>query len=146
MRAIAALFLALMATATLAGEVYTWRDASGKVHYSDTPPPRVDARKMRDVTPEDSGAAQRRSLADQEMEFRKRRTETEQKREKAEKETAAAAERERNCEQARTQLQALESGQRMIRFNAAGERIVLDDEARAQETANARKAVQDWCR
>ena len=46
MRAITLFILALVWTAATA-QVYTWRDASGKIHYSDTPPPGVDAKKMR---------------------------------------------------------------------------------------------------
>ena len=46
----------------------------------------------------------------------------------------------------RLQLQALESGQRMSRVNEAGENIPLDDEMRAQETEQARKSVQSWCK
>lgn len=148
MRATAALFLALIATAALGAEVYTWRDAGGKVHYSDTPPAGVDAKKMRGGASTDSStpAASRRSLADQEMEFRKRRSEAEAAQAKAEKEKSEAEESKRNCEQAKSQLQALESGQRMSRPNAQGETVVMDDEVRAQEIERTRKAVQSWCK
>ncbi len=147
MRAIAGLFLALVATLAWSGEVYTWRDASGKVHYSDTPPPGVDSKKMRggaQVAPPTS--APTRSVAEQEMEFRKRQSESDKSRAKADKEKSNADEARNNCERARVQLQALESGQRMSRVNEAGENIPLDDEMRAQETEQARKSVQSWCK
>lgn len=148
MRATAALFLALIAAAALGAEVYTWRDASGKVHYSDTPPAGVDAKKMRGGVPADAAtpAASRRSFADQEVEFRKRRSDAEAAQAKAEKEKTEAEESKRNCEQAKIQLQGLETGRRMFKLNAQGETVVMDDETQAQEIERTRKAVQSWCK
>lgn len=149
MRTIVVLVLALMGAVASAAEVYTWRDADGKVHYSDTPPSGVDAKKMRGGASVDNVPPQsspQRRLADQELEFRKRKSEAEAKQAKAEKDKAEAEESKRNCEQARSQLQALESGRRMSQLNAQGETIVMDDETRAQETERARKAVQSWCK
>lgn len=147
MRAIAGLCLALVAALAWSGEVYTWRDASGKVHYSDTPPPGVDSKKMRSgaqVAP--SPSAPSRRVAEQEMEFRKRQSESEKSRAKAEKEKSDTDEARSNCERARVQLQALESGQRMSRVNESGENIPIDDEMRAQEIEQTRKSVQSWCK
>jgi hypothetical protein len=150
MRAMTALFLALAATSAFGAEVYTWRDAGGNTHFSDTPPPGVAAKKMRGGTSEDAQppaqAAPRRSLADQEMEFRKRKADAEAAQAKADKEKSEAEESKRNCEQSRNQLQALESGQRMSRINAEGETIFMEDDARVQEIERARKAVQSWCK
>lgn len=149
MRVITALFLALIATTALGGEVYTWKDASGKVHYSDTPPADSNATKMRGGSSADAPAASapapKKSLAEQELDLRKRKTETEEARAKSEKEKTDAEDKSRNCEQAKLQLQALESGQRVARYNAQGERIVLDDEARAKEIAVSRKTAEGWC-
>jgi len=148
MRAIILIILAFVCTAA-AAQVYTWRDASGKIHYSDTPPPGVDAKKMRPGG--QSGGASSdglpaRSTAEQDMEFRKRQTDADKARTKAEQDKGDAEDSKRNCEQAKTQLNALESGQRMSRFNEAGESIPLDDEMRAQEIDRARKSVQSWCK
>ena len=131
-----------------AAQVYTWRDASGKVHYSDTPPPGVDAKRMRAGTQTGTtgSAAPVRSTAEQDMEFRKRKAESDKSQAKAEQERKDAEEGKRNCEDARNQLNALESGQRMSRVDASGERIPLDDEMRAQDIEKARKSVQSWCK
>lgn len=148
MRASILLILAFGCTIASA-QVYTWRDASGNVHYSDTPPPGVDAKRMRGGTQADtppSSAAPRRSVAEQEMEFRKRQADAEKARAKADKERKEADESKRNCADARKQLAALESGQRMSRFNEAGESIPLDDQTRAQEIEKARNSVQSWCK
>lgn len=148
MRAITLLILACAWTAASA-QVYTWRDASGKTHYSDTPPPGVEAKKMRpgtQATTTPASGTPGRSTAEQDMEFRKRRSEAEKVQAKAEQEKKESDDARRNCEQARIHLNALESGQRISRLNEAGERIPLDDEMRAQEIENARKSVQSWCK
>ena len=113
MRAITLFILALVWTAASA-QVYTWRDASGKTHYSDTPPPGVDAKKMRPGTQSgatSSGGTPVRSIAEQDMEFRKRQTEAEKARAKADQEKGDAEDGKRNCEDARKQLNALASGE-----------------------------------
>jgi hypothetical protein len=65
--------------------------------------------------------------------------------EKAEAERKESVAKSANCERARENLRALESGQRISRTNAQGEREYIDDAARARETESARQAVTDWC-
>ncbi len=55
MRAVILFILACL-WGVASAEVYTWRDASGKIHYSDTPPPGVDAKKMRAGAPSTSNS------------------------------------------------------------------------------------------
>jgi hypothetical protein len=43
-------------------------------------------------------------------------------------------------------LATLDSGQRIARIKADGEREILDDEARAKETRRAREAIASECR
>lgn len=148
MRALGMVILALMAGTAWGADVYTWRDASGKVHYSDSPPPGVEAQRMRGGVAVETAEppAKRPSLAEQERAFRQRRAEAEKSKEKAEKDKAESDEAKRNCDDARSQLGALESGQRMTRANAQGEQIHLDDQARAQEIERAQKSVKSWCK
>ena len=148
MRIIIPLILACLWTVASA-QVYSWRDADGKMHYSDKPPPGVDAKKLRSGAQSGAGtpsSGATRSLAEQDLEFRKRQADAEKARAKAEQETKDAAENKRNCEQAKLELSALESGQRMSRLNEKGESIPLDDDMRAQEIDKARKSVQSWCK
>ncbi|MCY7317043.1 MAG: DUF4124 domain-containing protein, partial [Rubrivivax sp.] len=70
-----------------------------------------------------------------------------------EKTTRSRAEEERNanlraenCRGARSQLSALESGQRIARTNDKGEREVLDDKGRADEMRRAREVISSECR
>lgn len=87
-----------------------------------------------------------KTFAEKEVEFRQRRAEAAEASAKAETERQQAAARQRDCERARNQLAALESGQRMARFNGAGEREVLDDAARADEVARARSSIASTCK
>ena len=41
---------------------------------------------------------------------------------------------------------ALQSGQRIVRFNTQGEREFLDDAGRAKEMEEAQKSVSEWCK
>ena len=87
-----------------------------------------------------------KSMADKELEFRKRRVESEEAKAKQAKAEADAKVREQNCAQARGQLRSLQEGRRIVKYNAAGERVFLDDQARPEETARAQKSVDDWCK
>ena len=157
-----ALFAALPALA----QIYSWKDKDGKVHYGDTPPPTGEVNQIRAApaakpapvpAPESTGAtgatdtptAQEPSrpptLAEREQAFRERRAAEAEAQAKAAEEATRDAERERFCEQARNQLGALESGQRVSRFNAAGEREFLDDAARSAEVARLQQQVAEHC-
>lgn len=146
MRGLTALALVFLATAAGA-DVYTWKDASGKIHYSDAPPPGVDARRVGPAAaPPAAAGEQKRSLAEREAEFRKRRAESEEQRAKADKEKADAERRAKACEDARRQLTALESGQRVARYSESGERVFLDDSEREAATADTRRLIRDSCK
>ena len=85
------------------------------------------------------------SIADRELAFRKRMAE----RAEQEKKAAEAAERDtklaKACDDARGDIRSLESGQRISRINAAGEREFLSEAERAQRLKNARVNVSERC-
>ena len=83
---------------------------------------------------------------DRELEARKRAADLEQAAKAKAEEERLAAQRADNCRRARSQLAALESGQRIARANDKGEREVLDDRGRAEETRLARDAIASECR
>ena len=65
----------------------------------------------------------------------------------ADQERARADEAERNCTEARSNLQLVEDGARLQRFDpATGERIFYSEEDRAAEIEQQRKAVATWCK
>jgi len=141
----------LFAGDLMAGEyIYQWKDKSGQIVYSDNPPAgNIPSRRLRrDAVGEITGqeAAPTKSVADQDLELKKRQQEQSEKQAKSDKESADSKARAQNCEMAKNQLAALESGQRIARFNAQGEREYLDDAQRATEVERTRKAVADNCK
>lgn len=152
----------LFYTAVASAQLYRWVDGDGRVHYTNTPPPAgVKSRTLAaparaPVSPATNGdsvpdAAAKDAAkgpltpAEQEQAFRKRQMEAQKAAEKAEAERKESVAKSENCERAREHLRTLESGQRVSRTNAQGEREYIDDAARARETESARRAVSDWC-
>jgi len=145
---------------------YTWRDSRGQVHASDLPPPRdipdkdvlrrpsATARPVAAAAPAASGASgaalgavvATRPLLDPELEARRKRAEQETKAKAKAEEDKLAAQRADNCQRARQQLALMDNGQRLVQFNARGERVVMDDSARANEQAQARGVMASDCR
>ena len=82
---------------------------------------------------------------DSELEARKKKADEEEaakKKAEADKVTAAKAD---NCTRAKSGLTTLQSGIRMSSVNAKGERIVMDDSARALETKRAQEVIDSSC-
>jgi hypothetical protein len=149
--------VALPATA----ELYKWTDESGKVHYSDQPPP-ASVKKAETIKapkpvvaapPPAAGtsgakpaATGPKTAAEQEMEFRKRRLEAAEAEAKAQKDAQVAADKKRTCDQATAQVTALEKGGRVTKPGPNGEQNYLTDQEIAGELAEARKAQATWCK
>jgi hypothetical protein len=141
--------LLLLQASLCFGEIYTWRDADGRINYSDTPPASVDAKKISNATGssgDEAATAARKAVAEKEAGVRKRQTEATDAATKANTEKQQTDERQANCIQAKAQLQGLESGQIRFKIGATGERVGLDGDVREAELARARKSVESWCR
>lgn len=95
--------------------------------------------------PRRPGAPPARSLAEQDAEFRKRQAAHEKEQQKSADDEAQASERSAACTQAKTYLQMLQDGTRLMRPDAEGNRNFLDDEQRAAETQKAQDAVAKNC-
>ena len=138
---------------------YKWVDKDGRTQYGDTPPAGVKATPLRRPSgpasapaPEGKAAAKDAKAAkgpltpaEQEAEFRKRQTEAQKSREKDDKASQEQEAKRANCSSAQEQLRMLESGQRISRTDAKGERYYVDDDQRAADLGRARKSVSDWC-
>ena len=152
--AFALAMFSMIASGAVAQNLYKWTDSSGKVYYSDQPPP-PDARDAkalkRDASPrgggeEDEGsAAPDSSYAEKEKEFQRRRAEKAEQETKANQAAQADAERKRNCEAAKSNLQSVSAGGRITRRNSAGELEYLGDDDIAAERERAQEVVNQWC-
>jgi hypothetical protein len=143
-----ATLLILLLNAGLAfGQVYSWKDANGGVHYSDQPPSDTDAQKLNVPTaPSTEGASASKSWSDKEADFRKRQATSAEADAKAAKDRKLADDKQVNCERARNSLQGIESGQIRYKMGSNGERQALDGSVRDGEIARAREAADSWCK
>jgi hypothetical protein len=156
-----ALVLALCCGAATAQ--YKWKDNRGQLHASDQPPPRDIPEKnvlqrpvarsagtqSLPVAPAASAPASAaivRPPVDPELQQRRARAEQEAKARAKADDDRLALQRAQNCQRARQQLATLDSGTRLVRVNEQGERIALDDAARASEIAQARNVIASECR
>ena len=147
---------------------WKWKDEKGQVHVSDMPPPREVPDKnilLRPTPPSarvaprgaalaassaassvSADAAATKPRVDTELETRKARAEAEQRAKSKVEEDKLAAQRSENCQRARQQMSAIQSGQRIARVNAQGEREILDDAGRSAERQAAQRVIDSDCR
>lgn len=151
------LFIALailLATATVAAQVYKWVDKDGKVQYTDTPPPpgaaKADPKKVETGTGtsgESAAAAPAgKTLQERAKDFDKRRS---NEADKAKKDAEAEKIAKNNadvCRQTRASLFDLETGRPIYRFNEKGEREIVGEEQRQADMAKARELIAATCK
>jgi hypothetical protein len=147
MNRLALAVIAFSLSAAAFGQAYKWRDADGRVRYGDVPPPGVNATALRPPPPGAAAPASKgpASAAEKEADFRKRQLEAQKAREKQDLAAKDSVEKRENCARAQENVRLIESGRRIARTDAKGERYYIDDEQRAQELANARRTAQSWC-
>ena len=160
LQALLALLTLLLAVASSGAQAqYLWRDKAGQMHASDLPPPADVADKDVLRRPSASAARSAAPLAaalpasaasrvgvDPEIDARRAKAEQADKARAKVEEERLASQRAENCQRARAQMASLDSGQRLARVNAQGERVVLDDKARADEADAARRVISSDCR
>jgi hypothetical protein len=163
MKRILLMLFALAVATTAAAQAYKWVDQDGKIRYGDTPPPGVKATPLKtpsgprppapsadtakkDDAKKDGTAKKDEKPLTPEQAFQKRQKERAEADDKAQKERAEADDKRQNCESARSQLNTIQSGQRISTTNADGERSYMDDEQRERALQQAQRAVADWCK
>jgi hypothetical protein len=139
---------------------WKWRGKDGRIQYSDLPPPAGTAdqdilqrpnpsRRFAPPAPASapaSGAATAAAKVEPELEAKRRKAEQEQaEKDKANQAEVAAAKAE-NCTKAKSYLRTLDDGIRITRTDAKGEREVLDDKGRAEETKRTREVIARDCK
>ena len=93
----------------------------------------------------DPGAAPR-TMAERDMAFKRRQQEREQAERKQAEQAQKAAQLARICEDRRTDLRTLDSGARISRVDASGERSVMSEEELARRRDSLQKALNEDCR
>ncbi len=158
----AALFLAIAFASVAQAQQFKWVDKDGKTQYGDAPPPGVKATSLKappgptappaapaSKDAKDGKAAKKSgpmSAKEQEAAFRQRQDDQRKAADKSAKADAEEGKRKENCEAARGRLRDLEGGVRIASTNEKGERVFMEDGARAREITGARQSVAEWCK
>jgi hypothetical protein len=139
---ICVLALALMASPAAAA-LYKWTDATGRVVYSDQPPPgNVKVETLQGPPPANPSAV--KDLANKELEFKQRQLDRVDAQKLADNERASAKERAENCALVQANLKQLgEEGVALWRVGPNGERVAMDDTARRAERDRLAKWFKD---
>ena len=136
---------ALLCAAGSAGAaLYKWTDPSGRVVYSDQPPPGNVKVEQINAPPPPANPNAAKELASKEMEYKQRQLDSVDAEKKAEKSQVAAKNLAESCAQVKGSLQQLGSDQLVLyRVNEKGERVVMDDTARRAERDKLVKWMKD---
>lgn len=127
-------------------QVYSWKDADGKIHYGDRPPVERQAGSRKLAAPPAVDAeAERKAFNERQIAAREKQQESRESAEKTESEQKRAAQYAENCRQAKGNLTALESGQVDFIIGPDGKRKALEGSARDAEIGKARRLVSEWC-
>lgn len=161
--------MALLAVPAPATAQWLWKDAAGQIVASDQPPPigtpqsRIIKEPRARPAPslpvagdKDTGSKEAskeaaktdapKSLADRDLESRQKQKEAAEAAKKADEEATKARAMQENCNSVRGNLAALQAGGRAARFNAAGERIYLDDAQRQAEITKSQGQISQFCK
>lgn len=142
-RAVATLLLTALLMPAGAADVYRWVDESGQVHFGDRPPAKGAEQLTVPSSPPAAADGARlertRRLLDA---FAAERAERREERAEA---AARKAARQQRCAQARRNRASFENASRVVRYDDAGNRIVLDGEAYDAAHRRVVENVEQWC-
>lgn len=148
---------------------WKWRDANGKIQYSDLPPPAATPEKdilqrppgqrnqvvVRSLdaaasaakpAPAASKPASTPNKAEQEEQAQLKKEQEAAAKKQKDEERRLAEQRADNCRRAAANLKQLQDGGRITTRNEAGETVVLDDAGRAAEIQRTRGLMDSECR
>ncbi len=138
--------------------VYSWKDKSGSIQFSDVPPVgyKAESHTVRTSSAANTlpsatqdqtkSSAQNETLADKALSAKQKADEEKKKQEKIAQNKASEEAKAKNCEQAQLRLKGLQSGMRVKQVDKDGNQSFMGDAERAQNIADTQKAVDENCR
>jgi hypothetical protein len=128
-------------------DICRWRDPAGRVHYTALPPEGMECeRTMRSpLQTAGNGAPTPQDYRTQEMEFRQRRIARIEADERAAQQKLERDRLNDACREARGRLAWLQSGGRVARIDATGERSFLDEAEIGREASTLRDRIAQMC-
>ena len=131
-----------------ADEIYKWTDADGNVHYEDRPSGNPSEERLQfSYNRTDTAAVQKRVQAQRDSVAARQeaRQEADAQERTAAEERAAAEQKQAKCEEYRGKLKTMLESRRLYREDETGERVYLDDEARAEARRKAEELIEETC-
>jgi hypothetical protein len=140
----------------MASAQWVWKDDQGHTVISDQAPPatvplknivRQPGRTAPPPVADDSAKddTKTKSLADQDVDFKKRQKESADAAKKAADEADRKRSQQQHCDAQRSAINTMQSGQRMTRTDDQGNRVFVDDATRASDLANAQADFSKNC-
>ncbi len=136
---------------------WMWKDDAGHTVYSDQPPPtsvpqsRILRTPSGRATPEPASGAEPtdatkpKSLAEQDLEFKKHQKELAEASKKDQEEAARKQANQERCQALRASLSTLQSGVRIARTDDQGQRYFVDDTTRQNEAQRVQSDISGNC-
>jgi hypothetical protein len=147
-----ALFNTLLFTLTLVccmaaqAQIYKWSDEGGNIHYSAIPPTSGNYETLpKPSQPRNDPSTTMQELRQKVETVDKARQDAEQKEKAAQTAEDDTAKRAKLCEQAKNNVQILESNKVVLQTDAQGNKTQLEAEKRQEALDKARKDVDYFC-
>jgi len=171
MAAVAAALGLMLACSAAQAQLYHYKDANGRTVYSDSPPPAGtppgnimkapkvtqpvapaptpaggEAKPAVGNNPNAPGAEKDKkdgpkTTAEREADYKKRQAEAEKKAKEDAEKVAADQNRQARCAALQQNVAAMQSGQRMRKFDANGQPYFIEDNERAADVAKAQQEM-----
>ena len=136
----------LLLVAPAQAALYKWVDASGTVVYSDQPPPAgIKSELVTAPVAPPSNPNALKEMANKDLEQKKRLAQQAQDEKAADKARADEVKKRDVCQQMRGSLRIYQSGDPVYRINENGQRVNLDDAAKAAERDKLESAIREQC-
>ena len=143
-----AAFSMTVSSGVFADNIYKWTDENGDVHYADRPSGEPSEEILQfSYNRTDSTAVQKRvqSLRDTTAARREARAEAGKAALTAIETRELAEQKLARCHEYRAKLQTMANSRRLYRQSDAGERVYLDEAAKAEAHRNIEALIKDTC-
>ncbi|MGH8849792.1 MAG: DUF4124 domain-containing protein [Casimicrobiaceae bacterium] len=131
-----------LAAANCLAVLYKWTDENGRTVYGDQPPASVKAERVNPgIGPGDPGAV--RSMAAKDAEIKARQQQRADAEAKADKDQADAKKKLDMCAQARGRIRTLRADANVYRYDAKGEKVLLEAPERQKAITDNEKMLHD---
>jgi len=146
-RIVLAVALALALSPAAFAQLYKYVDKDGKTVYTDQPPANAETKQLTVPTaPAAAAPAPPKTALEKDKELDKGRKEATEKAKKSEQAAKREADNEQRCADARSNFELYESGGRIAKRNAQGERVFLEQNEIDAEKQKARAVMDEACK